>query len=135
MAGHKNGQATRLYDDNFLATTVGMDKITIRIKSDVEDAGNTGNTSLLRQGLVLVPLITGANAGEYVVFVPGAATDGSAYEEDAVVLGQEINMADYPGDVRSAMAYHAGCFWYDTVFAHEDFDFGACQRIRRLRRF
>jgi hypothetical protein len=130
MAGYTNGKATKLYADDVLASTDVMEKVTISIAEGTEDAGNLDNVNVLRMGLVLARLTSGPNAGKFTVYDP-AGTDGEELEDDAVVLGYEVDMTK---GGRSAMAYFQGTFWSDKLIVDGAFNWLNCQRLRRLVR-
>ena len=93
MAGYINGKTSPDKADDLLVSSVAYEKSGALILAGQEDAGNLANPKVLRKGLVLVPLTSGADEGKYVVFAAGGL-DGAGDEEGAVVLTQDHDMSN-----------------------------------------
>lgn len=68
------------------------------ILSSTVDAGNSGQTNILRPGLLMARYNAGANAGQYTVWSP-TGTNGT--DQIVGVLRHAINMNDASGTARS----------------------------------
>lgn len=132
MSGFEGGEVTLLNTDDLVASTEGLQPVTIMVSNTARDSGHPEATTHLRKGLLLTKATSGGEADKYVQF-DSSAMDGTQNEETAVVLAHELRDMD-DGD-KVAVGYFAGTFWSDAVIDLDgSFAFGDVQRIRRRTR-
>ena len=131
MAGYKDGLGMLNKADDLLASTKGLEPISIVIKAGTADAGNLEGTEILRKGLVLVQFTSGVDLDKYTNH-NSLGGNGVDDETNAVVLGQRIDMGDQSSDVPAA-AYFRGSFNEGALIVDDsaNFDWTAVQRLRR----
>lgn len=103
-------------------------KITVTLAASARDAvGGHTPTTYLREGLVLVKIKSGADAGKYKHFDSGA-TDGSEDSDTAVVLTADHDMDTAEG--YEVTGYFDATLRADKILVGAGFDYSACQRLK-----
>ena len=101
--------------------------IKIHVAPSARDAvGGHTPTTILRQGLILCKLTSGANAGMYAQFNSGAS-DGSEDSSTAVILDFDLEVDTVEGN--AAAAYMSGTFQRRLILVGSGFDYSLCQRL------
>jgi hypothetical protein len=103
-SGQKTGSSIGPLTSDLIFSTEKLVEIPIVIDTAARDAGNTGNTTYLREGLVLAPVTA---TGKYKEFDTNNS-DGTEISANLVILGYDVLDID-DGDA-SAMAYSGGDF-------------------------
>ncbi len=110
-----------------LVSTLPYEKISVFVDAATRDAvGGHTPTTILREGLVLVKITSGASAGKYKHFDSGAS-DGSEESDTAVVLTADHEIDTTNGGLVSA--YFKATLWRGKLLVGSGFDPSACQRL------
>lgn len=113
--------------DNLLVSTEGHQMIYVNVSKDARDAvGGHTPTTILRKGLILVKITSGAEAGKYKQFDSGAS-DGSEDGSTAVVLDQDLEIDTVNGTVASG--YFHATLARRLILVGSGFDFADVQRL------
>lgn len=125
MAGYSEGQVTKIYNDDLLASTEDLEKITITLDTGCRDATNPEGSTILRPGLVVTQITA---SGKYKHF-DSTAVDGTQLPENAVVLEYEVRDIDQGDKVVSA--FFQATFREDSLIVGSGFDWSKVQRLRK----